>query len=265
MSDNLKLWDAVRRPPEDALKGFKRGGGFVGTAIKPMWSIKAMTEQFGPCGEGWGMNEPQFNVQPANNEILVFCTLCVWFGNRSNFVFGVGGDKVLGINKYGPQVDDEAFKKAFTDALTNALKHLGVGADIHMGLWDGSKYAEDELAPTKTATRDDFKRLCTELAEIKTWDAYQLWSIKNADGFKALNPDLMGNLQHSMKAKEFCLDIAECRTADDLNIWNASNKADYGKLSQDAFDEVATAYKERKALLSKPTSNPEASSSGLAA
>lgn len=118
---------------------------------------------------------------------------------------------------------------------------------------------------TKAATRDDFKRLCTELAEIKTWDAYQLWSIKNADGFKSLNPDLMGNLQHSMKAKEFCLDIAECRTADDLNIWNASNKADYGKLSQDAFDEVATAYKERKALLSKPTSNPEASSSGLAA
>jgi hypothetical protein len=150
MSDNLKIWDALRRPPSEALKGFKRGGGFSGTAIKPMWSIQAMTEHFGPCGKNWGIDEPTFQIVDGTKEKLVFCTVSVWWvgGGR---IYGVGGDKIIKYIKPNPQYntperyedDDEAFKKAYTDAITNALKHLGVGADIHMGLWDGSKYADD--------------------------------------------------------------------------------------------------------------------------
>ena len=190
MTEHLKLWDAVRRPPEDALKGFKRGGGFAGTAIKPMWSIKIMTEHFGPCGEGWGMNEPHFTVHPVGNEILVYCTVSVWHTKRENLVFGVGGDKVLISQSSGLRADDEAYKKAYTDALTNALKHLGVGADIHMGLWDGSKYAaENDEQPqektiahfppthigTKAGTRDDMAALCNEINNIASLKILQAW------------------------------------------------------------------------------------------
>jgi hypothetical protein len=39
--------------------------------------------------------------------------------------------------------DDEAFKKSFTDAITNALKLIGVGADVHMGLFEDSKYVAE--------------------------------------------------------------------------------------------------------------------------
>lgn len=172
---NLELWDKVRRVPEEHLKAFTRGGGFSGTAIKPMWAIKAMTEQFGPCGEGWGIDRPEFTVQPSGNEILVFCTVGVWHnkdGKPSGFVWGVGGDKVLAVNKNGPKPDDEAFKKAYTDAVGNALKFLGVGADIHMGLWDGNKYVDeapaDKPAPKaipKTEARPEYTRMS---ANIKT-------------------------------------------------------------------------------------------------
>ncbi|MDX1222737.1 hypothetical protein GOL85_13490 [Sinorhizobium medicae] len=134
------LWDKLGKTDPAHTKSFQRGGGFRGTAIKPMWSYRRMTEEFGPCGTGWGINEPSFQVVPVGDETLVYCTVSVWHETRDQKVFGVGGDKVAGKNKHGVQTDDEAFKKAFTDAVTNALKLIGVGADVHMGMFDDSKY-----------------------------------------------------------------------------------------------------------------------------
>lgn len=153
MTDNMRFWDKLGKTDPSHTKGFKRAGGFAGTAIKPMWSFKRMTEEFGPCGIGWGVNEPSFQVVPASEgEVMVYCTVSVWYahipedGSASvvhNPVFGVGGDKVVGKNKYGLTSDDEAFKKAYTDAIGNALKLIGVGADVHMGLFDDSKYVSE--------------------------------------------------------------------------------------------------------------------------
>ena len=42
--------------------------------------------------------------------------------------------------------DDEAFKKAFTDAIGNAFKFVGVAADVHMGLFEDSKYLAEVTA-----------------------------------------------------------------------------------------------------------------------
>ncbi len=155
--NNTALWDRLGRTNPVHTKPFKRAGGFEGTAIKPMFSYRRMTEEFGPCGIGWGVDRPDFQVVPAaEGEMLVFCTVSVWYtapakpspinqqmgvtSQLSKAVFGVGGDKVVGKNKYGLSSDDEAFKKAYTDAVTNALKLIGVGADVHMGMFDDSKY-----------------------------------------------------------------------------------------------------------------------------
>lgn len=155
MTGNLELWDRLGKTDPAHTKGFTRGGGFKGTAIKPMWSYKRMTEEFGPCGTGWGVCEPSFQVVPGpEGEVLVFCTASIWYGPEKNLVFGVGGDKAVGKNKYGLQTDDEAFKKAFTDAITNALKLIGVGADVHMGMFDDSKYVNtmrEQFADDKAA------------------------------------------------------------------------------------------------------------------
>jgi len=153
---NTAIWDDLKRVPPEQLKGFKRGGGFSGTAIKPMWTIHRMTEVFGACGDGWGMNEPTFQVVQAGNETLVYCTVGVWFKAKdkvSAIVFGVGGDKVVAMRSSGAFTDDEAFKKAYTDALTNAMKHIGAGADVHMGLWDGNKYIESEVPKSSASLK----------------------------------------------------------------------------------------------------------------
>ncbi len=147
---NTEIWDKLRRVPPEHLKGFQRAGGFKGTAIKPMWTIHRMTEVYGPVGKAWGIDPPSFQTVTAGDEILVYCTVGVWISREAEGRFyGVGGDKVRAMFGSGPRNDDEAFKKAYTDALTNALKMLGAGADVHMGLWDGNKYVDEkpEAAP----------------------------------------------------------------------------------------------------------------------
>jgi hypothetical protein len=157
MTDNLKLWNAVSRVPQEHLKPFDRGT-FKGTAIKPAWAYKTMTEHAGPCGEGWSIDQPQFTmVDGVKGEKLVYCVVTVT--HKGGSVVGVGGDKVIKYTAPNERYnrperwdnDDEAFKKAYTDALTNALVKLGVGADIHMGLWDGNKYADETPANSDTA------------------------------------------------------------------------------------------------------------------
>lgn len=185
MSENTKLWDILGRTDPAHTKAFTRGGGFKGTALKPMWSFRRMTEEFGPCGTGWGVGEPSFQVVPGpEGEVLVYCTASIWYGNDKATCFGVGGDKVVGKNKYGLNSDDEAFKKAFTDAVTNALKLIGVGADVHMGLFDDSKYVnamKEEFSeePAKTEKRqvgwskDGTTRTAHSLKKEKVWDEFQ--------------------------------------------------------------------------------------------
>lgn len=205
MSENTKLWDILGRTDPAHVKKFKRAGGFEGTAIKPMWSFRRMTEEFGPCGIGWGVWKPEFQVVPGhNNEVLVYCTAAVWYrqgDEEIQAVFGVGGDKVVTHIKANQQYnrperwesDDEAFKKAYTDAITNALKLIGVGADVHMGLFDDSKYvqsmkeefAEEPVAPTKSSAalkrEGSWEAILSELREDFV-DCHSTASLANLRG-----------------------------------------------------------------------------------
>jgi hypothetical protein len=96
-----------------------------------------------------------------------------WHGSPENRLYGVGGDKVVTHIKPNQQYnrperwenDDEAFKKAFTDAVNNAFKFVGVAADIHMGQFDDSKYVNElrkefeESAHPKTGETPPAKRV----------------------------------------------------------------------------------------------------------
>lgn len=164
-ADKLALWNALSKTDPAHTKAFKRAGGFQGTAIKPIWIVKMLTEQFGPCGDGWGMDKPEFQIVNGDNrEVLVFCTVSGWYveGGQRHTVYGVGGDKVVTYIKANAQYsrperwenDDEAFKKAFTDAVSNAFKFVGVGADVHMGLFNDSKYVAQVRAEFNEAAND---------------------------------------------------------------------------------------------------------------
>jgi hypothetical protein len=156
MTTNLDLWNKLGRTDPDHTKGFTRGGGFKGTAVKPIYTEQKMTEHFGPCGVGWGITEPSYQVVAGSDgQVAVYCWLSLWYvqdGKRSEPVPGVGGDMVVIKQSSGLRTSDEAFKAAFTDALSNAMKHIGMSADVHMGLFDDHKYVrevKEEIAEEK--------------------------------------------------------------------------------------------------------------------
>lgn len=232
MTENTALWDKLGKTDPNHTKTFKRAGGFSGTAIKPMWSYRRMTEEFGPCGIGWGINQPSFQVvpDPASGEILVYCTVAVWHGDRDSVVFGVGGDKVAGKNKFGAFTDDEAFKKAFTDAVTNALKLIGVGADVHMGMFDDNKYVNT----MKQEFADDHKA--------------------------ADNPKPTSAAATKRHLATIDQELIDCRTPNDvkklLNAW--ADTAESEKWSKDYWDEARRRFARRKAELERADDPVEA-------
>jgi hypothetical protein len=145
---NMRHWAELFSTDPKQTKPFQRAGGFRGTAIKPLWNVMRLTEHFGPMGVGWGTEEPQFKLVETTNEIAVYCIVKCWYkdidigGNEKlGFLYGVGGDKVAQQRaNSGLFTDDEAFKKAYTDAIANAFVRLGVSADVHLGLFEDVKY-----------------------------------------------------------------------------------------------------------------------------
>ena len=72
---------------------------------------------------------------------MAFCNISLYVkqdGEWSEGIPGTGGASLVAKETKGLYSDDEAFKKALTDALSVACKALGMGADVY---WDkDSKY-----------------------------------------------------------------------------------------------------------------------------
>ena len=148
--DNLAIYNATRKPPQNALKTIK-GGRLSGyTDINPMWRIKALTEQFGPCGIGWKyIVTRQWLEEGANGEIAAFCNIDLYFkynNEWSEAIPGTGGSTFVAKEKTGLYTSDECFKMALTDAISVACKSLGMAADIY---WESDKPRKQQKYDTK--------------------------------------------------------------------------------------------------------------------
>lgn len=211
--NNTRHWEALGKTDPRHTKGFSRAGGFKGTALKPIWIIQRLTEQFGPVGEGWGMGKPDFEViHLQDGEIMVYCTVECWHkdGDKIAAYYGVGGDKVLTRRKSGDAfADDEAFKKAYTDAVNNGFKFLGVGADIHMGQFDDSKYVDqvrDEyLAQAKVdvvGDLDAFEAAIDAAINPETLNAVRAKYAATINAASATHPTRVAELRQKFTAKQ---------------------------------------------------------------
>ena len=148
MSDNMRIYDAVRAVPEKAKRAIT-GGRLKGkTDINPMWRIEALTEQFGPCGDGWGYTIDRLWIEEGTKgEKCAFAMISLWYrqedGMRSDPVIGIGGNMLVANEKNGLYTSDECYKMALTDAISVACKALGFGADVYWGS-DRTKYTPQQ-------------------------------------------------------------------------------------------------------------------------
>ncbi len=142
---HLKLYESLRRVPAEACKPILSGRLRGMTDINPMWRIKMLTKIFGPVGIGWRADITDYRTQTGKNgDIVCFVTIALRYinpedGRWSEPVTGIGGALFFSVGRDGGYTDDEAYKKAYTDAIATACRSLGMGADVYWST-DVSKY-----------------------------------------------------------------------------------------------------------------------------
>lgn len=163
---NLDLWDSLSKTDPDFTKKAE-GKGYSCTAINPTYVYKKLTDRFGACGIGWGYEIAKKELITTNEEMLIFVEVDFWYvvdGVKSSPIRGCGGDFVVRKQKSGTsKSDDDALKKATTDALTNAAKMIGCSADVHLGMYEDSKYVNQLKAEKVTPE----KQLISQCSKIK--------------------------------------------------------------------------------------------------
>lgn len=158
MSENLKTYDKLRQVPDIAKKSIGAGRLRGMTDINPMWRIKVMTETFGMCGIGWKYEITKQWLEQAVNEVKAFCNVLLYVKSDNEWsapIPGTGGSSFVAVEKNGQYVSDEAYKMALTDALSVAMKALGVGADVYFSKdCFGTKYEEQNHAQQDAVPQD---------------------------------------------------------------------------------------------------------------
>ena len=143
----IEIYKILSRPPKDALREIQAGKLKGKTDINPQWRYKAMTEMFGLVGIGWKYEvQKLWTEQGAGSEKLAFAQVAVFVKDGdawSEPIVGIGGSRLVQLEKGAAVSNDEGYKMAVTDAFSTALKMLGVAADIYAGRWDGTKYNDE--------------------------------------------------------------------------------------------------------------------------
>ena len=171
--NNMEIYNKVRAVPKEAQKPIGAGRLKGMTDINPMWRIKMLTEVFGMCGIGWLPRIVDKRVEEgAGGEkiAVVDITLQVCVdGKWSGEIYGTGGSMLVAKEKAGTANErlyssDEAFKMAYTDAISVCCKMLGFGADVY---WDKDRTKYDTTEPPKPPTYEEALDTVLDFGEHK--------------------------------------------------------------------------------------------------
>lgn len=186
MSNNMTIWDALRTPPEEAKKTIT-GGRLAGmTDIKPQWRYQAITEQFGPCGIGWKyIINRLWREDVGDGQVFAHAQISLYIKDGpewSDAIPGIGGNMLVEQESKGLHASDEGYKMAVTDALSVAMKLIGVGSDVYMGNFatkysnvkEDSKPQQDSGAKLPEDVVEAFKEIC-ELEKASSMASADFW------------------------------------------------------------------------------------------
>lgn len=159
INENMNLYNKFGTTPKNAQKPIQAGRLKGMTDINPMFRIKSLTEIFGPVGFGWYYEiTNKWLENGAEGVVAAFVDVNLYVkynGEWSKPIQGTGGSTFVAKEQKGLYTDDEAYKKALTDAISIACKSLGMCADIY--------YSKD----TNYGTKYDVKNEVTQNVEKK--------------------------------------------------------------------------------------------------
>lgn len=200
----MSFYEKLQKVPDEAKKKIDSGRIKGMTDINPMWRIKIMTETFGMCGVGWKYEITKQWNEACGQVVKTYCNINLYVkvdGEWSDAIPGTGGSSFAAIEKHGVYVSDENYKMALTDALSVAMKALGVGADVYWekGACD-TKYGNpinqdknrvdatdnaDELTPheiIESIIKPALAQVNTKEEVLKLYEQYK--KLENEPGYK---------------------------------------------------------------------------------
>lgn len=232
--ENKALWQRVCRTDPAHVKPIT-GKQYQGNSPKPYWIVERLTEEFGPCGLGWGftiLNERMERL--SDTDILHVAVVRLWYVMPQANVAGhlrdagplrgeleqIGQTKATYMTSKGSlMVDEDAPKKSVTDALVKCASYLGFAGDIFSGRWDDSKYVAElkrEFAEQKAAEQPNSLE-----NQLKA-------SLKAVSGVKPTADAGLGmDDEHKSRLDDIALHLIDCHKAgkdmDAVRIWYAAD------------------------------------------
>lgn len=153
MSKNKDLWKRAFTTDPRHVKPIT-GKQYSGNSPKPYWIVERLTDEFGPCGIGWGFTILSERFERfSDTDTLHIAVVRFWYvmddprgawEGRRGELEQIGQTKssyTTGAGKF--MLDEDAPKKSVTDALVKCASYLGFAGDIFSGRWDDSKYVAE--------------------------------------------------------------------------------------------------------------------------
>lgn len=214
--DKMSIYNASREVPEEAQKRITGGRLNSMTDINPMWRVKKLTELFGQAGIGWKFDPPVFEEKTGvNGEVMVHCSTCLYTRQDEGSAWsapipGVGGSMLIATEKSGKRTDDDAYKKAYTDAQSVACKALGIGADVY---WknDPTKYT---LPAPKSAPQPAPPPVCACCGK-------KITGIKSKDGKQPVTAQEAADRSFKKYGRILCIECARKQPKEDGGLTHA--------------------------------------------
>lgn len=182
-NNNLRHYDALSHVPQEALKPITAGRLKGMSNISPVWRIKAMTAEFGPCGIGWKYEIAKQWTETYGDEVKAFVEVNLFIKDGDSWsaaIPGTGGSSLVAKESKGLYVSDEAYKMALTDALSVAMKSLGVAADVYFKNDGESKYNQyTKEVPKLEEAFVEFDAAKTTEEYKAVWNKYAEWYSKD--------------------------------------------------------------------------------------
>lgn len=145
-NENMKFWESVKKTDPKRVKAIT-GKQYKGNSPQPYYLVERMTEAFGMCGIGWGLNIINERMERmTETDILHVAVVEIWYviEGKKGSITQIGQTKACYKTSSGSMlVDEDAPKKSVTDAMTKCMSYLGFAGDIFSGQWDDSKYVQE--------------------------------------------------------------------------------------------------------------------------
>ncbi len=125
---------------------------------------------------------------------LVFAVVNIWYiwnGKRSEPFSVCASNQLTTVDKFGgrPYVDEDAAKKALTDALTKGLSYLSFNSDVFTGKFDDNRYVES--LNKRLRAQEYQEELQNEVMEFEDEMQLVIESVEDADSYKRAREHLI--------------------------------------------------------------------------